>query len=233
MLLGQLQNGASNDVVVSGRFKLKGSATWWGNNSIAEASAMQPQKKQCLVVGGDGVGFKRPDNGSTRSVSPAAGSQASAPLSSWAQLAPIPAVGSTVRIAGSAAVSHPPAAATEGARVLDPLSALSVASQGAAQAADLAQPTQKDQVDGSGLGLERPPIQRWSAAEKLRRHRISAGFKRLEKVLPPSWMRQKHKSNLSSRTDMATMLASAVDFIRELEDRKAQLAQAYTQQVRS
>ncbi|CAI5967311.1 unnamed protein product [Closterium sp. NIES-65] len=194
-------------MIVSGGFKRKGSASWWDEDLIAEAPAMQPQKKQCLVVGGDGVGFKRPDNGSTRSVSPAAGSQASAPLSSWAQLAPIPAVGSTVRIAGSAVVSHPPAAATEGARVLDPLSALSVASQGAAQAADSAEQTQRDQADGKGLGLERPPIHRRSATEKLRRHRI--------------------------RTDMASLLASAVDFIRELEDRKAQLAQAYAEQVRS
>ncbi|CAI7803610.1 unnamed protein product [Closterium sp. NIES-53] len=229
--LAATREGSLYDMIVSGGFKDKGSASWWGDDLIPEAPAMQPQKKQCLMVGGDGVGFKRPDNGSTGSASPAAGSQASAPLSSWPQPAPIPAIGSTVRIAGSAAVSRPPAAATEGATVLDPLSALSAASREAAWPADLAQPTQKDQVDGKGLGLERLPIQRRSAAEKLRRHRISAGFKRLEKVLPPSWMRQKHKSNLSSRTDMASLLASAVDFIRELEDRKAQLAQAYTQQV--
>ncbi|CAI5458151.1 unnamed protein product [Closterium sp. Yama58-4] len=221
-------------MIVSGGFKRKGSATWWGDDSSAEAPTMQqPRKKQCLV-GGDGVGFKRPVNGTTVSVSPTVGGQASAPLSSWARLAPISAVGSaTVGTAGSAALSRPPGAATEGATLLDPLSTLSAASREAARPADSAEPAQRDQVDGNGLGFERPPIPRKSAAEKLRRHRISAGFKRLGKVLPPSWMRQnqKHKLNMASRTDMASLLDSAVDFIRELEDRKAQLAQAYIQQV--
>ncbi|CAI5959917.1 unnamed protein product [Closterium sp. NIES-64] len=185
---------------------------------------MQSQKRQCLVGSDGGLGLKSPHSGATAAASLDACSQcATVDLDRVESPAPFPAVGSVVAIVGAAAVNRPTSAATEGAPWLDPLSTWSAlqATHGAVQPAQSAHPTLRDQADGNGLGLDRPPIQRRSAAEVVRRHRISAGFKRLEKVLPPLWMRQKHKLSLSSRTDMASLLDAAVDFIRELEVRTA------------
>ncbi|CAI7885865.1 unnamed protein product [Closterium sp. NIES-54] len=235
--LGANREGTLYDVIVSGRFKRKGSASWWGDDSIAEAPTTHHLKRQCLV-GGNEPGFIAPDSSATGSGSLTAGSRCAPvyldlPRTRVEAPASIPVVGSTAGSVGSAAVSRPPAVATEGAALLDPLPTSSAfrVTQGAAQPAQSAQPTLRDHAHGSGLGPDWPPIQRRSAAEKIRRHRISAGFKRLEKVLPPLWMRQKHQSKMSSRTDMSSLLDAAVDYIRELEDRKAELALAYLQQV--
>ncbi|CAI5463326.1 unnamed protein product [Closterium sp. Yama58-4] len=234
-----IRDGTLYDMIVSGRFKRKGSSSWWDDDSIAETPAnMQPRKTQCLVGGDGGLGLKGPHSGTPNAGSLAFGSQCDIigldpPRTRVEFPAPIPAVGSTAAIVGSVAVSRPPAAATERAASLDPLSTRSAlgATQGADLPAQSAHTSLRDQAGGNGLGLDRPPIHRRHAVEKLRRHRISAGFKRLEKILPPTWMRQKHQLNMSSRTDMASLLDAAVDSIRELEDRKAQLAQAYIQQV--
>ncbi|CAI5460675.1 unnamed protein product [Closterium sp. Yama58-4] len=94
-----------------------------------------------------------------------------------------------------------------------------------------AHPNRRDQAGVKVRGLLRPPIQRRSATEKHRRHRISAGLKRLEKAIPPSWMHQKHALTMSSRTDMASLLDAAVEFIRELEEQAVQLSQAHNQQA--
>ncbi|CAI5506699.1 unnamed protein product, partial [Closterium sp. Naga37s-1] len=217
------REGTLYDMIVLERFKRKGSASWWGDDSIAEAPATQPLKRQCLV-GGNEPGFKAPDSGSSGSGSLAAGSRSDTvdldlPRTRVQAPNPIPAVGSAFNTFGSAAVSRPTAAATEGEALLDPLLTCSAlrATQGAAEPAHSAQPTLRGQADGNGLGPDRPPIQRRSAAEKLRRHRISAGFKRLEKALPPSWMHQQHQAKMSSRTDMSSLLDAAVDFIKDLE----------------
>ncbi|GJP49751.1 hypothetical protein CLOM_g8925 [Closterium sp. NIES-68] len=82
-----------------------------------------------------------------------------------------------------------------------------------------------------GVGVGRPPIGRRSVTEKRRRHRVSAGFKQLERAIPASWLHQKCRSNVASRTDIASLLHAAVDFIEELEEQKAQLSQAYLQHV--
>ncbi|CAI7908802.1 unnamed protein product, partial [Closterium sp. NIES-53] len=221
--LGANREGTLYDVIVSGRFKRKGSASWWGDDSIAEAPTTHHLKRQCLV-GGNEPGFIAPDSSATGSGSLTAGSRCAPvyldlPRTRVEAPASIPVVGSTAGSVGSAAVSRPPAVATEGAALLDPLPTSSAfrVTQGAAQPAQSAQPTLRDHAHGSGLGPDWPPIQRRSAAEKIRRHRISAGFKRLEKVLPPLWMRQKHQSKMSSRTDMSSLLDAAVDYIRELE----------------
>ncbi|CAI5537445.1 unnamed protein product [Closterium sp. Naga37s-1] len=75
---------------------------------------------------------------------------------------------------------------------------------------------------GEQLGVEkqRQPIHRRSATEKRRRHRVSAGFKQLEKAIPASWLRQRCSTNLSARTDMASLLHAAVAFIEQLEVRR-------------
>ncbi|GJP60267.1 hypothetical protein CLOP_g17478 [Closterium sp. NIES-67] len=72
----------------------------------------------------------------------------------------------------------------------------------------------------------RPPIHRRSAKEKMRRHRVSDVLKRLQKAIPLSWLRQKYPTNLTSRTDIASLLHAAAEFIGELEDQKVQLSHA-------
>ncbi|CAI5928952.1 unnamed protein product, partial [Closterium sp. NIES-64] len=133
--------------------------------------------------------------------------------------APSPATQSTVHAIDSVAVSLPPAVVS--------VTAAQISQEAAQRASAARHDMHSAQLNGSDqagdtdnvLGLERPPIQRRSATEKLRRHRISDGFKRLEKAIPPLWMHQKkHLSYpMSSRTDMASLLDAAVDFIRELE----------------
>ncbi|GJP71137.1 hypothetical protein CLOP_g1985, partial [Closterium sp. NIES-67] len=84
---------------------------------------------------------------------------------------------------------------------------------------------------GTRLVVGRLPILRRSTTEKKRRHRVSEGFRRLEKTIPPSWMRQRYPTSLVARPDMASLLQAAVAFIEELENHKAQLSQAYVQQA--
>ncbi|CAI7834406.1 unnamed protein product [Closterium sp. NIES-53] len=79
--------------------------------------------------------------------------------------------------------------------------------------------------------MGRQPIHRRSATEKRRRHRVSAGFKQLEKAIPASWLRQRCSTNLSARTDMASLLHAAVAFIEQLEVQKAMLSQACIQSM--
>ncbi|CAI5467803.1 unnamed protein product [Closterium sp. Yama58-4] len=122
-------------------------------------------------------------------------------------------------IAGSTAVSPPAAAAAE------------MASRRAAEPAPLAHSTWRNKGGSKRLVLQQLPGRSKSVTEKLRRHRVSDGFKRLAKAIPASWMRQKQLKNFSSRTDMASLLHIAVDFIKDLQEQKVQLSQAYMQHV--
>ncbi|CAI7885867.1 unnamed protein product [Closterium sp. NIES-54] len=221
--LAATHDGMLCDMILSGRFQAKGSSSWCNEDLIAEALAMRARVRQRLV--GEGPGTKRPDSSTgtgsliaaTSTTSESGGSarvvSATYPRASSCFVDATGFSLSAPVIAGSAAVSPPPAAAAAAA-------AAEMASRGAAEPAQFAHSTWTNKGGSKRQILEQLPSRSKRTTEKLRRHRVSNGFKRLAKAIPASWMRQKQLKNFSSRTDMASLLHIAVEFIKDLQEQK-------------